>query len=377
MNKVFDSKLGLFVSGLVLGLIAVVLAIGGNPGNMAFCIACFIRDIAGGIKLHQAGVVQYFRPEIAGLVLGSFIISLMTKEFKVTSGENPLQKFVLGALTMIMALVFLGCPLRMVIRMSAGDLNAYVAFVGFVLGIVCGAIFLKNGYEMTDSKKENNSFSGFILPILLVVGMILYNLPQEQAAVETALAQAGEEQKSVLGLLFAHTIKGAGPGGAHAAVVVSFVLAIVFGIIAQKARTCFAGSIRNLIFTKDASMILPICGLFVALLVYNVVAGKFNPSFTGQQIAHNESLWNFISMFGVGLAATFAGGCPLRQLILAGEGKIDSVMNVFGMLVGAAFAHNFALASSASGTTANGRVICIVALIIVVIIGCANTKKKA
>ena len=214
MNKVFDNKLGLFVSGVVLGLIAVVLAIGGNPGNMAFCIACFVRDIAGGLKLHQAGVVQYFRPEIAGLVVGSFVIAVANKEFKVTSGENPLQKFVLGACTMIMALVFLGCPLRMVIRMSGGDLNAYVAFVGFALGIVCGAIFLKNGYEMTDSKKEKNSLSGYILPILLVVGLILYNLPQTTE-------------------LFAHSVEG--PGAAHAAVAVAFVLAIAFGIIAQRA----------------------------------------------------------------------------------------------------------------------------------------------
>ena len=356
MNKVFDNKFGLFVSGIVLGLIAVVLAMGGNPGNMAFCIACFVRDIAGGIKLHQAGVVQYFRPEIAGLVVGSFLIAVASKEFKVTSGENPLQKFVLGACTMILALVFLGCPLRMVIRMSGGDLNAYVAFVGFTLGIVCGAQFLKNGYEMTDSKKEKNSLSGYILPVLLVVGLILYNLPQTTA-------------------LFAHSVEG--PGSQHAAVATAFVLAIVFGIIAQRARTCFAGSIRNLIFTKEAGMILPICGLFITLLVYNVVVGKFNPSFTGQPVAHSEHVWNFISMFGVGLAATFAGGCPLRQLILSGEGKVDSVMNVFGMLIGAAFAHNFALASSGNGTTANGRIMCIVCLLIVICIGVSNSKKKA
>ena len=36
---------------------------------------------------------------------------------------------------MIGALVFLGCPLRMVIRMSAGDLNAYVALIGFAGGV--------------------------------------------------------------------------------------------------------------------------------------------------------------------------------------------------------------------------------------------------
>ena len=31
--------------------------------------------------------------------------------------------------------------------------------------------------------------------------------------------------------------------------------------------------------------------------------------------------------------ATFAGGCPLRQLILTGQGSIDNGMNVLGMFV--------------------------------------------
>ncbi len=40
------------------------------------------------------------------------------------------------------------------------------------------------------------------------------------------------------------------------------------------------------------------------------------------------------------------GGCPLRQLILAGEGNGDSAVAVFGMVIGAAVAHNFKLAAS-------------------------------
>ena len=39
-----DSKKGLFLLGIIAGLSAMVLAIGGNPKNMAMCIACFIRD---------------------------------------------------------------------------------------------------------------------------------------------------------------------------------------------------------------------------------------------------------------------------------------------------------------------------------------------
>ena len=66
-----DSKKKLALAGVVCGIVAACLAALGNPANMAFCIACFIRDTAGAMGLHQAEVVQYARPEIIGLVLGS------------------------------------------------------------------------------------------------------------------------------------------------------------------------------------------------------------------------------------------------------------------------------------------------------------------
>ena len=71
-----DSKKKLALAGVLCGLVAACLAYFGNPANMAFCIACFVRDIAGALGMHQAAVVQYARPEIVGLVLGSFIISV-------------------------------------------------------------------------------------------------------------------------------------------------------------------------------------------------------------------------------------------------------------------------------------------------------------
>ena len=143
-----DSKKKLALAGVVCGIVAACLAALGNPANMAFCIACFIRDTAGAMGMHQAEVVQYARPEIIGLVLGAFIISVATKEYRSTAGSSPMIRFVLGVIIMIGALVFLGCPLRMVIRMSAGDLNAWVAFVGFILGVGTGVFALKNGFSL-------------------------------------------------------------------------------------------------------------------------------------------------------------------------------------------------------------------------------------
>ena len=84
-----DSKKKLALAGVLCGLVAACLAYFGNPANMAFCIACFIRDTAGALGFHQAEVVQYARPEIIGLVIGAFIISVATKEYRSTA-DDPL-----------------------------------------------------------------------------------------------------------------------------------------------------------------------------------------------------------------------------------------------------------------------------------------------
>ena len=70
-------KQKILLTGLVVGAISVLLVLYGNPKNMGFCIACFYRDIAGALGVHRAGVVQYIRPEIAGLILGAFAIAVL------------------------------------------------------------------------------------------------------------------------------------------------------------------------------------------------------------------------------------------------------------------------------------------------------------
>lgn len=113
-----DSKKKLALAGGLCGLVAAALAYFGNPANMAFCIACFIRDTAGALGMHQAAPVMYARPEIIGLVLGAFIISVATKEYRSTAGSAPMIRFILGMIIMIGSLVFFG--------MSAAYGNPYV-----------------------------------------------------------------------------------------------------------------------------------------------------------------------------------------------------------------------------------------------------------
>lgn len=356
-----SSKKGLLISGILAGLIAIWLAVSGNPKNMAVCIACFIRDIAGSMKFHNANAVQYFRPEIPGIVLGSFIISLFTKEFKATGGSSPVIRFFSGIAMMIGALIFLGCPTRMILRIAGGDLSAYIGFIGFLAGIGTGVFFLKKGYSL-EKKVEIKKENGYIFPTSLLLLLIL----------------------SVTTGLFAISKKG--PGSIHAPLIISLVGGILFGIIAQKIRMCFTGSIRNIFLMKNFEMITPIFGMFIIILIYNIITGNFKFTAYGP-IAHPQFIWNILGLYTVGLAGVLMGGCPLRQLILAGQGSSDSIITVIGLFIGAAVAHNFKLAAAVAtkatatspetlgGPNLNGKIALLFCIIFLISVGITGIKK--
>ena len=359
-----DSKKKLALAGVICGLVAACLAYFGNPANMAFCIACFIRDTAGALGMHSTETVQYARPEIIGLVLGAFIISAATKEYRSTAGSSPMVRFVLGMILAIGSLVFLGCPLRMIIRMSAGDLNAWVALIGFVLGVGNGVFALKKGFSLGRAHLTNR-VSGGVLPALMLGILIL--------ALATNLLKSSES----------------GPGSMHAPILMSLAGGLIFGAVAQKARMCFAGSIRDIILMRNFDLITIIGGFFAVMLIFNIVSGNFTPGFnTPGIIAHSEHLWNILGMYAVGFAAVLAGGCPLRQLILAGQGASDSAVTVLGMFAGAAAAHNFGLAASGTALNAetqevvagavpmNGKVAVILCIIVCFVITFTNKRSE-
>ena len=62
--------------------------------------------------------------------------------------------------------------------------------------------------------------------------------------------------------------------------------------------------------------------------------------------------------------------------MLSGEGNTDSAVTVLGLMAGAAFAHNFGLASSGEGPTANGKLAVVIGIAVVAVIACFNTFRK-
>jgi len=356
VSRFLTSRWGPIITGGIIGILAPLLVKWGNPGNMGICMACFTRDIAGALGLHNAGVVQYIRPEIIGGLLGAFIAALIFREFKPRTGSAPLVRFLLGMFAMFGALVFLGCPWRAYLRLAGGDWNAILGIVGLVAGIGIGIIFLKTGYSLGRNRPAPKAF-GWIMPAIMVM-LLVFLLVEPQFGRDAS--------GNLTGPIFSSE---SGPGAMYAPIAVSLIVGLVIGFLAQRSRFCTVGAIRDAVLLRDNHLLYGVVALIVVAFITNLILGQFNPGFESQPVAHTDGLMNFGGMVLAGLAFTLAGGCPGRQLFLAGEGDGDAAMFFTGMLVGGGFAHTFSIASSPSGAGAFGAATVIAGLVICVIIG--------
>ncbi len=337
------------VSGLVVGLTASLLVYFKNPGNMGVCMACFGRDIAGALGLHQVAKLQYLRPEILGMVLGAALAALFGKELKPRSGSSPATRFVLGFFVMIGALVFLGCPTRMVLRLGGGDGNALLGLAGFTSGIAVGTIFLTRGTSLGRARAEPYRWSALLMPLLALTGVVLLlTVPRFKDSTAT-----------------------------HAPMYISLTAGLLIGVLGQRSRLCFAGGIRDMILFRSPHLLSGFVAVFVGVFALNLAFGFFKPGFDGQPAAHTVHLWNYLGMALVGLGSVLLGGCPFRQVVLASQGNGDSVVALLGMLAGAATAHNFGLSASGRGVPEAGMIAVGAGLVICLLIGLTARPKTA
>lgn len=367
LTAFFASRTGIIATGGIIGLLAALLQNQGNPPNMGICLACFERDIAGALGLHRVAAVQYIRPEIIAFVFGSTIAALVFREFKARAGSAPIVRFILGIFAMIGALVFLGCPWRALLRLAGGDLNAVIGLAGLVVGISAGVWFLRQGYTLGRSQRTPAAV-GWIMPAIMLLLLVLL-------LTGVVFSEGGP--------IFFST---SGPGSLHAPILISIVAGLVIGFVAQRTRFCTMGSIRDVILMRDTHLLSGIIALTVVAFIANLALGQFKLGVELQPIAHSNHLWNFLGMVLAGLAYALAGGCPGRQVFLSGEGDGDAAVFVLGMIVGAGFAHNFALAASpdrlsdagaliVGGPGVYGQIAVILGLVVTVALGFAMRER--
>jgi len=367
LTRFFASRWGILLAGAIIGILAPLLQKMGNPTNMGICVACFERDIAGALGLHRVATVQYIRPEIIAFVLGSTIAALLFREFRPRAGSAPIVRFLLGMFAMIGGLVFLGCPWRALLRLAGGDGNAILGLVGLVTGVAAGVWFLKQGYSLGRAYRAPAAV-GWIMPAIML-GLLLLLLFRPQFTQDGPLFFSAE-----------------GPGSKHAPILISLGAGLVIGFLAQRTRFCTMGAVRDVILMRDTHLITGVGALLVVAFIVNLILGQFNPGFAAQPVAHSNHLWNFLGMALAGLAFALAGGCPGRQLFMAGEGDGDAALFVLGMIFGAGFAHNWALTGApdklaegvltVGGPGPYGQAAVILGLVVCVVLGFTMRERK-
>lgn len=357
----FATPWGLVVVGLLFGVLAVWLQQSGNPPNMGICIICFNRDIAGAIGLQNAPLVQYLRPEILGMVLGAFVAAIIFGEYKPRGGSAPFTRFTLGFISAAGALVFLGCPWRVILRLAGGDGHALFGLAGLIVGVGIGVLFFRKGFSLGRSQTLH-PFSGLIMPAVMLSLVILYICDWPVP---------GEAKVGVLN----YSLKG--PGSMHAPFIMSICVGLIVGFFAQRSRFCTMGALRDVMLFRQFHLAIGFSAMLVAALLLNLAVGAFHPGFANQPISQPNDLWNFLGMVTAGLAFALAGGCPGRQLFLSGEGDNDAAVFIAGLIVGAAMAHNFQFASSTTGIGVHGMAATLGGFAVCLFIGFFNCRRSA
>ena len=341
---------GVALAGLV-GALAAWLVAAGNPGNMGVCGACFLRDVGGSLGL-AASAPKYFRPEIAGLMLGALATALARGRFQARSGSHAAARFFFGACMAIGALVFLGCPFRMLQRLGGGDLNALVGAGGLVAGVGVGLVFERRGYSVgkTSAVPAAVGALGHVFVLTLLVLFLIG------------------------GVLLGPGVEREGPP-AHAAWSLALGLGALAGAGLSLTGFCAIQATRQ-VFGGPRWMLV---GAAALVAVYALVAGAtghFQLGFAEQPVAHRDALWNALGLALVGLAGCLAGGCPVRQVVLAGEGNGDAFVTCMGLVLGGAVAHNLGLVSSAEGASAAGRVAVVTGLVFALAYGARMCARR-
>jgi len=334
-----------------VGVGCAYLVLRGNPGNMGICGACFLRDTSGALGLFTTGP-RVFRPEVLGVVLGALVFGVLSGRWTGRSGSYAVSRFVLGVWMAIGALVFLGCPFRMLQRLGGGDLNAVVGAAGLIVGVGIATQFERRGYNV-----------GKTAPVPAAVGL------------------AGPVSLIMVGVLwYMGDLNGPGPGSdaapAHAPWVLSLLVAGAAGAALSATGFCAISACRQVWSGPRRSMLLATALLVLGYGAVLAIGGEFRFGFEGQPAAHTDHLWNALAMVLVGLTGAFAGGCPVRQIVMTGEGNGDAFVTVAGLATGGALAHTLGRASSGAGPTAAGQTAVMVGIVAVLVYATSITRSR-
>jgi YedE family putative selenium metabolism protein len=267
----------IILTGISMGVLGVLLSVWGNPENSGICISCFMENSAGALGLHGNARLQYLRPELPGFVLGAAFSALIAREFKPRSGNSPALRFFSGLFLIVGCAIFVGCPIKMLLRLCAGDLTAAIATGGLVSGVWIGLQLLARGVDL-GPQQQTNPMSGFLVPLLFALLLLFVLVPP-------AFVIASTE----------------GSSSRHAPILISLASGLFIGVIAQRSRFCITGSLRDiLLMGRRAPQLSGFAAFALSATIASLATGGMRVSLYGQPGAHLEHFWSFLGMLLVG-----------------------------------------------------------------------------
>ncbi|HEX9078589.1 MAG TPA: YedE family putative selenium transporter, partial [Desulfuromonadaceae bacterium] len=155
-------------AGLCLGALGVLLSLWGNPENSGICVSCFMENVAGALGLHDNPRLQYLRPELMGFVLGAAACALAFGEFRSRGGSAPLPRVAAGIFLMVGCSIFIGCPIKLFLRLAAGDAASVAGVAGLLAGVWVGVKGLVKGVDLGPNLRQRGG-SGLLVPALFAL----------------------------------------------------------------------------------------------------------------------------------------------------------------------------------------------------------------
>jgi YedE family putative selenium metabolism protein len=266
----------------------------------------------------------------------------------------------IGILLIIGCSVFIGCPVKMILRISSGDVGALVGLAGLIAGIYIGLEFIENGFQLGKAKEMPRA-SGYVLPAIMLLFLLFAFLKPSIIAFSTR-----------------------GGGAQFAPPLLSLAVGLLIGGWAQHTQFCITGGIARIFLwgprevmncPRSTGLLLSIGSFFVFALVTSLLTGQFNFGLHGQPSSNESYGWMFLGMLMVGFGSVLIRGCPLRQLVSAGQGDADAGATVMGMLVGAALVQNWGLGGTSAGTPPAAQIAVLSGIAILFGVGMLNRRR--
>jgi len=112
----------------------------------------------------------------------------------------------------------------------------------------------------------------------------------------------------------------------------SLVIGGIIGYLGQRSRMCTIGGLRDYVLVRDTGLLKGVAAMLVTAWVVFGLLSLLDGSAIGRGlIAAGTSPSGLTALAALlvggivlGLVATFSGACPLRQHVLAGQGRVGA-----------------------------------------------------